>query len=68
MRMKRLKRWLIDRILPVWAREGLLRQIRELEEDNERLRHEVALKDEYIGGMKWVVRTLRRAVVEEGKR
>ena len=66
--MKKLKRWLIDRILPVWAREELLRQIRELEEENERLRHVVAMKDEYIGGMKWVVRQQRRAVNEEGKR
>lgn len=66
--MKRLKRWLIDRVLPVWAREELLRQIRELEEENERLRQEVARKDEYIDGMKWVVRALRKVVVEEGKR
>lgn len=68
MRMKRLKRWSIDRILPVWAREELLRQIRELEDENERLRQAVAQKDEYIDGMKWVVRALRKVVVEEGKR
>ena len=66
--MKKLKRWLIDRILPVWAREELLRQIRELEEENERLRQVVARRDEYIGGMKWVVRQQRRAAGEEGKR
>lgn len=68
MRMKKLKRWLIDRVLPVWAREELLGRIRELEEENERLRQVVARRDEYIGGMKWVVRQQRRAAGEEGKR
>lgn len=66
--MKRWKRWAIDKILPVWAREELLRQIRALEEENERLRHVVALKDEYIDGLKWGVKQQRKVVIEEGKR
>ncbi len=66
--MEKVKRWLVDRVLPVWAREELLGRIRELEEENERLRQVVARKDEYIGGMKWVVRQQRRAAGEEGKR
>lgn len=66
--MKRLKRWLSERVLPVWARQELLRQIRSLEEENERLRSVVALKEEYIDGLKWGVRALRRVVVEEGKK
>lgn len=68
MWMRKLKRWLIDRVLPVWAREQLLKEIDRLKDENERLRQVVALKDEYIDGMKWCVRALRRAVVEEGKR
>lgn len=59
--------WLSRRVLPVWAREALLGQIRELEEENRRLRQEVALKEEYIHGLKWGVRAQRRAVAEEGK-
>jgi hypothetical protein len=66
--MEKVKRWLVDRVLPVWAREELLGRIRELEEENERLRQVVARRDEYIGGMKWVVRQQRRAAGEEGKR
>ena len=66
--MRKIKKWLIDRILPVWAREELLRQIRALEEENERLRHVVALKDEYIDGLKWGVKQQRKVVIEEGKR
>ena len=66
--MKRLKRWLIDRILPVWAREELLRQIRNLEKENEQLRHAVDLRDEYIDGLKWGVKAQRKVVIEEGKR
>lgn len=66
--MRRLKRWLIDRVLPVWAREQLLKEIDRLKDENERLRQVVALKEEYIDGLKWGVRQQRRAVVEEGKR
>ena len=68
MWMRKLKRWLIDRVLPVWAREQLLKEIDRLKDENERLRQVVALKEEYIDGMKWCGRALRRVVVEEGKR
>lgn len=66
--MRKLKRWLIDRVLPVWAREQLLKEIDRLKDENERLRQVVALKEEYIDGLKWGVRQQRRVVVEEGKR
>lgn len=66
--MRKIKKWLIDRILPVWAREELLRQIRALEEENERLRQVVALRDGYIDGLKWGVKQQRKVVIEEGKR
>lgn len=65
--MKRLKRRLVERILPVWAREELLRQIRELEEENERLRQEILRKEEYIRGLKWGVRAWRRTAGKEEK-
>ena len=65
--MKKLKRWLIDRILPVWAREELLRQIRDLEEENERLRQVVALRDMYIDGLLAGAKAQRRIVINAGE-
>ena len=65
--MKKLKRWLIDRILPVWAREELLRQIRDLEYENERLRQVVALRDMYIDGLLAGAKAQRRIVINAGE-
>ena len=65
--MKKLKRWLIDRILPVWAREELLRQIRDLEDENERLRQVVALRDMYIDGLLAGAKVQRRSVNNAGE-
>ena len=61
--IKRIKRWLIERILPVWAREELLAQIGQLEKQNAELKHEVALRDEYISGLECGIRAQRRIVI-----
>ena len=61
--IKRFKRWLIERILPVWAREELLDQIAKLEKENEELRHELALRNEYVNGLECGVRSQRRIVI-----
>lgn len=60
--IKRFKRWLIERILPVWAREELLDQIARLEKENEELRHELALRNEYVNGLECGIRAQRRIV------
>lgn len=61
--IKRIKSWLIERILPVWAREELLSQIEMLEKQNEALRHELALRNEYINGLESGIRSQRRIVI-----
>ena len=61
--MKKIKRWFIERILPVWAREELLAQIESLEKINEALRHELALRNEYINGLECGIRAQRRIVI-----
>lgn len=65
--MKRLKRWLIDRILPVWARDQLLKEIGQLRQENERLRQVVALRDEYIDGLRDGMKAQRRIVINAGE-
>lgn len=61
--MRKLKRWLIERILPVWAREELMGEIVKLQKQNEALRHELALRNEYISGFECGIRTQRRIVI-----
>ena len=61
--IKRIKRWLIERILPVWAKAELLSQIESLEKRNEQLRQLIAQRDEYINGLEAGIRTQRRIVI-----
>ena len=61
--MRKLKRWLIERILPVWAREELMGEIEKLQKKNEELRHELALRNEYISGLECGIRTQRRIII-----
>ena len=65
--MKRLKMWIINTVLPAWAKVELMKEldkkdkkIHELEDENERLRA-------YIEGMQWGVRTQRRIVINTGE-
>lgn len=65
--MRRFWVWFGERVLPVWAREALVRQIRELERENLRLRGVVAERENYIQGLRWAVKQLRRGSIKEGK-
>ena len=65
--IKRLKHWLIERILPVWAREELRVEINRLKEENAALRHELALREEYINGLENGIRAQRRIVINTGE-
>ena len=46
-----MKRWIIDRFLPMWAKETVLRQARDLDRENEKLRQENARLQAYIKGL-----------------
>lgn len=58
--MRRFWVFLGRRVLPVWAREGLLEQIRMLEEENRRLRDVIGQKDAYIRGLKYGMKRSKR--------
>ena len=66
--MKKIKEWLINRFLPLWAKETVLadnrilkREIARLEVENDRLRA-------YIDGMSAGVRSIRRITINAGTR
>lgn len=55
--MSKLKSWLIEQVLPVYARA-------ELVAENERLRAQVARLEAYIDGLQWGVRAQRKIVID----
>ena len=61
--MNRSKKWLIERILPVLARESLLSEIDRLNKQVEDLRKEIIRKDAYIDGLEDGIRSQRRIVI-----
>lgn len=46
-----MKKWLTERFLPMWAKETVLRENRELQEENRRLFQKLREKDAYIKGL-----------------
>lgn len=64
--IKKLKQWLVERILPVWARKELLTEIQRLNKENEALQRKIALQDEYISGLESGMRAQRRIVIYTG--
>ena len=61
--IKKLKRWLIERVLPVHARESLLKEVERLECENAELRAEISRQNAYISGLESGVRAMRRIVI-----
>ena len=46
-----MRKWLIDRFLPMWAKETVLRENAELKRQNGCLEQEIARLDAYIAGL-----------------
>ena len=65
--IKRLKRWLIERILPVWAREALIAENEKLQEKNQQLTAECDRLNAYIEGLEAGIRAHRRIVINNGE-
>lgn len=65
--MRKIKQWLINRILPIWARH-------ELQEENERLlgviaKQKLQIKEQaaYIEGLETGICALRKIVINNGE-
>jgi cell division protein FtsB len=65
--IKRLKRWLIERIMPVWAREELMAEIERLKESNRQLAEERDRLNAYIEGLETGIRAQRRIIINNGE-
>ena len=61
--MKRIKQWFLDRFLPMWAKETVLTENRQLRKENSHLQEQLARKDAYIEGLLVGIRSHRRIVI-----
>ena len=47
-----MKKWLVERFLPMWAKETVLRDNRQLQEENRRLTEKIRQQNAYIRGLR----------------
>lgn len=65
--MKKIKDWLIDRFLPVWAKQELLAENAKLKAENARLRAKVREQEAYIDGLEAGIKAQRRIVINNNR-
>ena len=56
-----MKKWLQKYYLPMWAKQTVLRENRELNRQNEKLQQEINRLDAYIAGLHKGLRSTRKA-------
>ena len=61
--MKAFKLWLVDKILPVWAKAELMRQIKALEEKVREQEIKIRELNAYADGLEMGLRSQRRIVI-----
>jgi len=55
-----MKKWLIEKWLPIWAKETVLSDNRQLQQENEMLRQKVRQLEAYIRGLESGMRVNKR--------
>lgn len=65
--MKKLKRWMIERFLPVYLREELLRENKQLQEKIREQEMHIKQLNAYIDGLEAGIKTQRRIVINAGE-
>jgi len=56
-----MKNWLVNKYLPMWAKETVLRENRQLRRENQALQQEVSRLDAYARGLRTGLRTAYRS-------
>ena len=65
--MNKAKRWLIEKVLPVWAKKDLLKEIERLQQVNHEQEIHIGQLDAYIDGLEYGIRNQRRIVINNGE-
>ena len=61
-----MKKWLIDRFLPMWAKETVLVENRYLRQENRRLQSKLQQQESYIQGVQAGLRAVKRISIYNG--
>lgn len=65
--MKRIKKWFLDRFLPMWAKETVLADNRNLQRQLVALEQKLEQKEAYIAGLETGLRVQRRIIIHNGE-
>lgn len=65
--IKRIKNWLVNRFLPMWAKETVLADNKRLVREIEDLQRELNKKTAYIAGLESGIRAQRRIIINTGE-
>lgn len=61
-----MKKWLIDRFLPMWAKETVLAENRHLRLENRHLQEKLERQEAYIQGVQAGLRAVKRISIYNG--
>lgn len=61
--MKKIKRWLTERFLPVYLKEELMKENEKLKEENRELQIRLKELNAYADGLEFGLRSQRRLVI-----
>ncbi len=65
--MNKLRNWIINKALPIYARESLQTEIVRLQKENEQLRSKVGRLNAYIDGLGDGIKAQRRIIINTGR-
>lgn len=65
--IRKIKQWFLDRFLPMWAKETVLAENKQLKLEAEKLRQENRELRTYINGLESGFRYQRRIVINTGE-
>lgn len=61
--MRQMKKWLLEKFLPAWAKDSVYAENKRLLAQAERQAQEIRELDAYIDGMEAAFRSMRRIVI-----
>ena len=64
--MRKFKRWLIERFLPMWAKETLLKENEALRQSVAELQQQISELNSYIDGLETGIKAQRRIIITTG--
>lgn len=65
--IKKFKEWLISKVLPVWAKEELLRENKQLQAKIQEQETHIKQLNAYIDGLEAGIKAQRRIVINAGE-